>query len=203
MMFSRFLLIGLGLFLTTHPVRDGNLAGQVYVDGRPVAQAVVSIENPKLAAAHNVQTTVRLDHSGPYFRPRVLPIVTGTTVRIGSSAGMPCRLYSVSQSARFNLTRQKEKTKTLTLDKPGVVEIRCEDHPEARAYIVVKNNPYFALTDKQGTFTIRHVPRGVHSVQVWVENHVVGEGTTVEIGNGDVETDLRLRSREEDGSPKP
>ncbi len=35
-----------------------------------------------------------------------------------------------------------------------MVDLRCDVHQEMNAYILVLKNPYFAVTDKQGRFTI-------------------------------------------------
>ena len=42
----------------------------------------------------------------------------------------------------------------MVFDKPGIVELRCDVHAEMAAYILVMENPYFAVTDKNGHFEI-------------------------------------------------
>jgi hypothetical protein len=44
--------------------------------------------------------------------------------------------------------------KTVTFDKPGMVELRCDVHAEMAAYIMVMKSPYFAVTDDKGQFEI-------------------------------------------------
>lgn len=77
----------------------------------------------------------------------------------------------------------------VTFDRPGVIEIRCADHPRIRAFLVVKENPYFAVTDAQGRFRISDLPQGRYKLQAWYEGvtlknktiHVRTEKTTVNI----------------------
>ena len=35
------------------------------------------------------------------------------------------------------------------------------------AYVIVLHNPYFALTDIEGNFTIQNVPPGDYTLKVW------------------------------------
>jgi hypothetical protein len=52
---------------------------------------------------------------------------------------------------------------------PGIVEVRCPEHPWARAYIAVFDHPYFAVTDERGAFKIDSLPAGTYTVKVWHE----------------------------------
>jgi len=37
------------------------------------------------------------------------------------------------------------------------------------AYVFVVENPYFAVTDKSGAFSIGHVPPGTYKIRMWHE----------------------------------
>jgi hypothetical protein len=51
------------------------------------------------------------------------------------------------------------------------------------AYIVVLQNPYFALTDNIGDFEIKNVPPGTYQLKVWNEKlKTVSQPVTVETG---------------------
>ena len=52
---------------------------------------------------------------------------------------------------------------------PGIIEVRCSEHPFARAYIAVFDHPYFAVTDERGAFKIDSLPPGTYTVKVWHE----------------------------------
>ncbi|MBX6333315.1 MAG: hypothetical protein IRY91_15825 [Gemmatimonadaceae bacterium] len=53
------------------------------------------------------------------------------------------------------------------LAQPGLVEARCELHAWASAWIQVFDHPYFAVTNRDGTFTIDSVPPGTYHLVVW------------------------------------
>ncbi|MEX0678092.1 MAG: hypothetical protein WD063_13505 [Pirellulales bacterium] len=54
------------------------------------------------------------------------------------------------------------------------VVVNCSLHPWMAAYVLVRDNPYFALTDSYGWFEIRDLPAGEEiELQVW---HELGAG---------------------------
>ncbi len=56
------------------------------------------------------------------------------------------------------------------MPKPGVVRLRCDaGHTWMSAYVVVMDEPFYTLTDKDGNFTIAGVPAGDYEIEVWQE----------------------------------
>ncbi len=53
------------------------------------------------------------------------------------------------------------------LTKPAQLEISCKLHPWAKAWILVFDHPYFAVTERAGTFAIDNVPPGTYRVKAW------------------------------------
>jgi hypothetical protein len=55
-------------------------------------------------------------------------------------------------------------------ESPGAFTVECTIHPWMRAYMITRDNPYFAVTDKDGKFEIANVPAGVElEFRVWHE----------------------------------
>ena len=52
---------------------------------------------------------------------------------------------------------------------PGIVEVRCPEHPFARGWVAVFDHPYYAVTDGAGEFTIDSLPPGTYTVKIWQE----------------------------------
>src|SRR5262249_20190119 len=48
--------------------------------------------------------------------------------------------------------------------------VNCPIHPWMKAYWVVVDNPYAAITDAEGKFTIGRLPSGEHTFRAWQEN---------------------------------
>ncbi len=71
----------------------------------------------------------------------------------------------------FNLgTYSYGISRKVTFDKPGVVELLCNVHPEMSAYILVLETPYFATTDGRGFFNLENIPPGDYSLSFWCEH---------------------------------
>ena len=125
------------------------------------------------------------------FRPHILPILKGTTVDFTNNDTVAHNVFSPPGAAtRFNLGVYGEGVKkTVTFNNLGEVPLLCSLHPEMLAYVIVLQNPYFALTDNAGKFEIKNVPAGKYRLEVWHEKLqstfkevVVGSGKTVTVG---------------------
>jgi hypothetical protein len=62
---------------------------------------------------------------------------------------------------------------TQRIKKVGVIDLQCDAHTHMRAWMVVRDNPYFAVTDDHGQFRITDVPPGRYKVVAWHEGWVV------------------------------
>jgi hypothetical protein len=71
------------------------------------------------------------------------------------------------------------------------LRFKCDVHPWMFAYVTVVDNPYFAVTDKDGKFTIKNVPDGKYTVEI--KHRKAGTTTKeVEVKGGSVTADLTL-----------
>lgn len=183
------------------------LVGTVVLSGEPVAEVVISIEGLKLEGRPE-RTVYVIDHRDLKFVPHVLVVRAGTAVRFESSDGMPCRVYSISPAGTFVLRQQGDKPLMVRFARPGVIEVRCAEHGQLRAYVVVKENPYFALTDARGRYQISNVPPGRYTLQAWYEGTVL-KNRAIEVGEAKLKIDFqasrpRPKARTEQGSePAP
>jgi hypothetical protein len=53
--------------------------------------------------------------------------------------------------------------------RPEIIRVDCDLHPWMRAWVVVAEHPFYALTNHQGEFTLANVPAGSYAIQVWHE----------------------------------
>jgi plastocyanin len=104
------------------------------------------------------------------FVPRVLAVPVGSTVWFPNEDPILHNVFSVSGENRFDLgLYRKGPGKSWKLQKPGVVRVFCNVHHSMVAYIVVLDSPYFALPDGAGNFTLKGVPDGAGTLEVWHE----------------------------------
>ena len=110
------------------------------------------------------------------FIPHVLPVIAGTVVRFLNSDPTPHNVFS-PDNEKYNLgTWPQGETKDYTFAKctkfPCVYTQLCRVHTEMEAYILVLQNPFFAVTTKEGTYEIANMPPGTYQLAVW---HVKGK----------------------------
>ena len=55
------------------------------------------------------------------------------------------------------------------LKKPGITRVECDAHGWMLAWIYAADNPYYAVTQKDGTFSIADVPPGSYTLVAWHE----------------------------------
>ncbi len=107
-----------------------------------------------------------MDQKGMKFVPRVLPVLLGTTVDFLNSDSVSHNVFSPDHEG-YNLgTWPKGETRSYTFKHAGAYTMLCSIHPEMEAYVVVVQNPYYALTNASGHFTI-DLPAGQYGLKVW------------------------------------
>ncbi len=88
------------------------------------------------------------------------------------------------QNKEFNVGQPlKDQVTKKVLDKAEVlVKFKCDVHPWMFAYVGVVDHPFFAVTDKDGSFKISNLPAGKYTVEAYhLKAHGTGPGLTQEI----------------------
>ncbi|MDP1560067.1 MAG: hypothetical protein Q8M16_01600 [Pirellulaceae bacterium] len=123
--------------------------------------------HPDLKAAPTDE--VVLDNNKCVFVPATLAVRVGQTVKLKNSdaAGHNCNVASFNNSINVNLPpNSATDVKFEKNDKvPSVV--KCDIHPWMVAYMLIRDDPYFAVTDTEGKFSIEKIPAGKWSFQFW------------------------------------
>ena len=135
----------------------------VYIDG-PLGTAVPP-------AAPVTVDTRRITQKGAEFRPHILPVVVGTTVEWPNNDEIFHNVFSMSETKPFDLDLYKGNppNKRVTFDKPGRVDVFCSIHANMHCVVLVLENPFFAVTDAHGHYSITNVPPGTYRLKAWHE----------------------------------
>ena len=115
-----------------------------------------------------------IEQKGLMFSPHIVVIQQGATVDFQNSDNVAHNVFWTAvgsdKKGGHNLgTWPKGEKRSATFDKPGVVPLLCNVHPDMGAYIVVSPTPYFAETDDAGNYKIKDVPDGSYAVVAWHE----------------------------------
>jgi plastocyanin len=104
------------------------------------------------------------------FLPHVLPVVRGTTVAFPNDDPLFHNVFSLSRAKSFDLGRYPRGTaRSVTFDRAGIVQVFCHIHSDMSAVALVLDNPYFAVPDVEGRYTIPRLPPGDYTVVAWHE----------------------------------
>ena len=166
-------------------------AGRDLADRR---RAIVFLETaPRGAFEERDLPRLRMDQRRETFVPRLLAIMTGTTVDFPNSDPIFHNVFSLSKPQRFDLGRYPQgRSKSVRFDKPGVVRVFCDIHSHMSAFIVVFSHPYFAVTDADGRYRIDGVPAGTYSVAAWYEGDTRDTRTVTVPESGAADADFTL-----------
>lgn len=174
------------------------------VKGKVTAQGLKSAENIAVyvdaipgkkfdAPAQHVP----IDQRKMAFIPHVVIVLKGTTVDFLNSDPVAHNVYwpslSGNKAKAHNMTiLSPNQKKSYEFDDVGVAELLCNLHPEMIGYVVVVPTPYYAVTDKDGSFTIKDVPPGTYTLKVWSEDgKPTTQTVTVDSGTATVEITVK------------
>ena len=183
------------VLLTLGPLASVSWAGDV--EGKVTAQGMPSPENivvyidsvPGKTFLPPVQHAI-MDQVRMAFVPHVLVIVKGTTVNFLNDDPVQHNVYwpSINRDRKLahNMgTWPQGIVKSFTFKELGEVPLLCKVHSEMSGYIVVVPTPFFALTDKEGNYTIKDVPPGKYTLKTWSEKaQTTTQAVTVKVGKG-------------------
>jgi hypothetical protein len=98
----------------------------------------------------------------------VLAVRAGTTVDLPNNDRVFHNVFSFHDGKRFDLGLYPVGTsRQVRFDEPGLSRVFCNIHPNMSAYVKVVDSPYFAVSDREGRFTIASVPRGTYTYHAW------------------------------------
>ncbi|MFI5217448.1 MAG: hypothetical protein ACHQ3O_12985, partial [Candidatus Limnocylindria bacterium] len=119
-----------------------------------------------------------LSQRGERFEPKLLPIVAGQSVLFPNFDRLYHNVFSVSPVKKFDLGqyRSSDPPRSVTFESPGLVPVYCNIHPHMISYVVVLENPAYAVTGADGKFEITGAPPGPVTVNAWIPGagHRVG-----------------------------
>ncbi len=191
---------------TTTSARTGAVTGTVAIfkdgpAGKPKAdrsgvvvylEGAMSIEmEDSLIAAPPAVHAIR--QVNKVFTPAVSAVVRGTEVSFPNDDMIFHNVFSLSKAKRFDLGLYKSGTsKSITLTRPGIIDVYCNIHPEMAAKILVLDNPHFAVTGADGKFTIAGVAPGTYPYVAWQARGEAVRGEVTITAGGEARLELTL-----------
>ena len=163
------MLIALAALLACTAASAETLTGQIADPSLRRKAQLVYLETAPGKFAPPAEPAV-MNQQGNTYRPHLLPVVAGTKVVFKSVDPELHNVYArANKQTIFNRAVLPNQQFERTFDEVGIVHLACNVHREMSADVVVLQNPFFAIPDKDGNFTIANVPAGSYTVRVWGE----------------------------------
>ncbi len=131
---------------------------------------------------------VKLDNRGCRFEPRVAVLRTGGVLQLVNSDPVAhnAAVY-LKRSTPFNdvIPHGMPLERTLKKAEQLPARVDCSIHPWMKAWLLVLDHPYAAVTDADGRFSLPKLPAGEWTFRVWQERvgylKQVRRSSTVEV----------------------
>lgn len=110
-----------------------------------------------------------LDQKGCEYTPQILAVQTGQKITVKNSDPVMHNVHTVP-TASGNKEENKGQgpgAQDLIFSVPAAenfLKFKCDVHPWMFAWVTVVDHPYFAVTGKDGSFTIKDVPPGKYKI---------------------------------------
>jgi hypothetical protein len=115
-----------------------------------------------------------LDNKGCRFEPHGMTLWTQEKLEIRNSdqgLGHNTNGQKLVANPKFNeqVTNGQPIVKTFAKSEPIPTEVACNVHPWMKAVVLIRDNPYMAVSGADGTFEIKNVPAGDQAFVFWHE----------------------------------
>lgn len=156
----------------TEKVNESLLVGA----NKGIQNVVVSITNIQ-KGKKMPEAGATLDQKDCRYAPHVVLSPAGAELSIVNSDGILHNIHTYStKNPAFNKAQPKfKKEMKESFAQPETVKLTCDAHGWMAGWLIVQDNPYYAVTDANGAFKITDVPPGDYELKFWHET--LGETT--------------------------
>ena len=160
---------------------DANLSEQYMVHDGGLQNVFIYVKdglgNKQYAAPSD---PVIVDQKGCRYTPHVVGVMAGQPVKFINSDGTMHNVHmtpTVSTNQSVDISQPPNGGgETRTLATPELmIPVRCNNHPWMEAFINVAANPFYAVSDADGHFTIKGLPPGTYTIVA--DHEVLGTQT--------------------------
>ena len=133
-----------------------------------LADVIVSLKGISGKSTGASAAPVVMDQKGALYTPQILAIQTGQKFIVKNSDPL---VHNVHTKPTANPESNQVQMPggadlTFTFDKPEMfLKFQCDVHPWMFAWVSVFDHPYFAVSGKDGKFTIKNVPPGKYTLE--------------------------------------
>jgi plastocyanin len=142
-------------------------------DGKSLANVFVYVKDGLGNYTYDTPTEpAKIDQKDCRYHPHVFGMRVGQSLEIINSDPTLHNIHAMPTTNReFNNGQpiQGMKMTHIFEAKEVMIPFKCDVHGWMNAYVGVLDHPYFAVTDKDGTFELKSLPPGTYTIEAWHE----------------------------------
>lgn len=165
-----------------------------------LADVVVYLEGAKGPSTGASAPPVVLDQKNCLYSPQIFAVQTGQKIIVKNSDPVLHNVHAVPSETSGNKEANQAQMPngpdlTFTFDKPEMfLKFKCDVHQWMFAWASIFDNPYFAVSGKDGSFKISNVPAGKYTL-VAAHRKAGTVKQEVEVKEGTTTADLSLEAK--------
>ena len=177
--------------------------------GPRIGGAVVWLTDIRAGKPLAVERRFEISNEDCIFIPRIQAVVTSGTLNVASedAALHRNRIINVATGETEAIAPFNDNGEVVPFDrllsKPAQFEVVCDLHPWQRAWILVFDHPYYALSAKSGDFRIADIPAGTYRLKAWHPVLGIAEQTVSIAAGQDAKLALKLAQPIQEPALKP
>ena len=144
----------------------------VGADGKSLGNVFVYVKDGLGNYVFDAPTdTAKIDQQNCRYHPHVFGMRAGQKLEIVNSDPTMHNIHAMPKTnGEFNTAEPMPmKTEHVFTTKEVMVPFKCDVHGWMNAYVGVMDNPYYAVTDKDGKFELKSLPPGTYTIEAWHE----------------------------------
>ncbi len=160
-------------------LNGGKVSTTFFVVGanKGLGDVIVMLKGVPAKAADDSTPAAVIDQKGCLYWPQIVAVQAGQKLLVKNSDPSTVPMHNVHINPMADANKEAYATKIsqpqmsgasdLTYDfaaPENFMKFQCDVHPWMFAWVTVVDNPYFAVTDKDGKFTIKNVPAGKYKI---------------------------------------
>jgi len=140
----------------------------VLVDGGKLQDVFVRLANGAVKGDWKGKE-VEIDQKDCMYEPRIQGVVAGSEIVIKNGDATLHNVHTYKGAESWFNQAQPKGSEALKkeVEETKVVKFTCDVHPWMHGFVVVTDHPFYAVSGKDGSFTIEKVPAGEYDVEAW------------------------------------
>lgn len=118
------------------------------------------------------QKTVSVDNVKCRFEPHVSLLWTPQSMEVSNSDSVGHNTnFTAIENAGINILIPANSKTNVAFPKEEriPISVACNIHPWMKGFVLIRDNPYFAVSDDNGDLSIKNLPEGEWTIQFWHE----------------------------------